>query len=69
MNKKIKMNQAQRYNYMVIVGDREVETSTVSLRSMDSQANETLTLDELYAKFTEESQAYKKNISCFHVEE
>ncbi|KAK1936161.1 putative threonyl-tRNA synthetase [Babesia divergens] len=69
MNKKIKMNQAQRYNYMVIVGDREVETSTVSLRSMDSQANETLTLDELYAKFAEESQAYKKNISCFHIEE
>ncbi|KAK1443585.1 threonine-tRNA ligase [Babesia gibsoni] len=69
MNKKIKMNQAQRYNYMLIVGDREVETSTVSLRAMDSQDNETMTLDELYAKFAEESQEYKKKMSCFNLEE
>ncbi|ORM42022.1 putative threonine-tRNA ligase [Babesia sp. Xinjiang] len=69
MNKKIKLNQAQRYNYMLIIGDREVETVTVSLRTMESQANEILTLDELYAKLEEDAKAYKKNISCFHLEE
>ncbi|GBE60592.1 threonyl-tRNA synthetase family protein [Babesia ovata] len=67
MNKKIKSNQDQRYNYMLIIGDREVETGTVSMRSMDSQANETLSLDDLYARLATEADAYKKNIKCFHL--
>ncbi|GIX63127.1 threonyl-tRNA synthetase, putative [Babesia caballi] len=69
MNKKIKSNQAQRYNFMLIVGDREVETNTVSMRAMDSQANETLTLDQLYDRLAEEAESYKKNISCYHLNE
>eukprot|EP00371_Babesia_bovis_P002093 XP_001610740.1 threonyl-tRNA synthetase [Babesia bovis T2Bo] len=69
MNKKIKLNQAQRYNYMLILGDREVETETVSVRAMDSQDNEVLTLEQLYAKLADEAESYKRNISCFHLEE
>lgn len=69
MNKKIKMNQAQRYNYMLIVGDREVETNTVSLRAMDSQDNVTIKLEDLYARLADEAQSYKRNIKCFTLEE
>ncbi|EKX74103.1 threonyl-tRNA synthetase, putative [Theileria equi strain WA] len=47
MNKKIKFGQQQRWNYMAIVGDREKEDKTVSLRPLDTDAQQVMTIDEL----------------------
>eukprot|EP00375_Theileria_parva_P003792 XP_766478.1 threonyl-tRNA synthetase [Theileria parva strain Muguga] len=57
INKKIKFGQQQRWNYMGIVGDREVETRTVSLRPRDSDEQNVVSLDELVKLF--ESQQLK----------
>ncbi len=43
-----------RVPYMVIVGQKEAEEGTVSVRRLDSTATETMTLDEFVAKITEE---------------
>ena len=43
-----------RVPYMVIVGQKEAEEGTVSIRRLDSTATETMTLDEFVAKITGE---------------
>ena len=43
-----------RVPYMVIVGQKEAEEGTVSIRRLDSTATETMTLDEFVAKITKE---------------
>ena len=43
-----------RVPYMVIVGQKEAEDETVSIRKLDNTANETMTLDEFVAKITGE---------------
>ncbi len=41
-----------RVPYMVIIGQKEAEEGTVSVRRLDSAANETMTLDEFVEKIT-----------------
>ncbi|UKK00716.2 threonyl-tRNA synthetase [Theileria orientalis] len=55
INKKIKFGQQQRWNYMAIVGDREVETNTVSLRPRDTDDQNVISVDE-FAKLLESQQ-------------
>lgn len=43
-----------RVPYMVIIGQKEAEEGTVSIRKRDSAANETMTLDEFVEKITGE---------------
>ena len=43
-----------RVPYMVVVGQKEAEEKTVSIRRLDSTATETMTLDEFVAKITGE---------------
>ena len=35
LNKKVRNAQVQQFNYILVVGDEEVETSTVDVRSRD----------------------------------
>ncbi len=44
-----------RVPYMVIIGQKEVETNTVSIRYRDTAKTETMTLDEFIAKVTQET--------------
>ncbi len=44
----------ERIPYMVIIGQKEVEEGTVSIRNRDTAQTETMTLDEFVAKITAE---------------
>jgi threonyl-tRNA synthetase len=50
MQKKIKLAQNQKINYMIIIGDKEIETNNLSVRSRSGQTNE-LTITEILHKF------------------
>lgn len=45
-----------RVPYMLIVGQKEVEDGTVSIRSRDTAKTETMTLDNIINKITNEIQ-------------
>ena len=44
-----------RVPYMVIIGQKEMDEGTVSVRNRDTLATETMTLDEFVAKITEQN--------------
>ncbi len=44
-----------RVPYMVIIGQKEVETNTVSIRNRDTAQTQTMTLEEFVCKITEEN--------------
>jgi threonyl-tRNA synthetase len=51
---KIREHTLQKVPYMLVVGDREVENSTVAVRTRSGEDLGSLTIDELVAKLTEE---------------
>ena len=46
--------QIDRVPYMLIVGERDVENGTVSIRDRATDQTETMTLEEFVAKLTKE---------------
>lgn len=44
-----------RVPYMVIIGQKEVETNTISIRNRDTAQTQTMTLEEFVCKITEEN--------------
>ena len=53
MNAKIRQAQLMQVPYMLIVGDREVENSTVSLRKRDGSRQNGLPVEEFIATVQE----------------
>ena len=51
---KIREAQLQKIPYMLVIGDKETEEKTVSVRRRGSQEMTTMTLDEFVSKITEE---------------
>jgi threonyl-tRNA synthetase len=51
---KIREHTLQKVPYMLVVGDREVENSTVAVRTRSGEDLGSLTIDDLVAKLTEE---------------
>ncbi len=51
MGYKTRQTQKAKIPFMVVIGDREVETNTVSLRPYGERQSETLSLEELINKF------------------
>jgi len=51
---KIREHTLQKVPYLLVVGDREVENSTVAVRTRSGEDLGSLTIDELVAKLTEE---------------
>ncbi|MNL63750.1 Threonine--tRNA ligase [compost metagenome] len=47
LNYKIREAQLQKIPYMIIVGDREAETRTVSLRLRDGSEHKGMTVDQV----------------------
>jgi threonyl-tRNA synthetase len=57
-NKKIREGQVNQYNFILVVGEKEAEAGTVTLRTRDEARQETLSLDDLIAKFKELDSTY-----------
>ncbi len=53
MGKKTRETQKAKIPYMLVIGDREMETNTVSVREYGALASNTMTFDELFEKFSE----------------
>ncbi len=53
-NYKIRAAQLEKIPYMLVIGDKEVENGTVSVRTRDGKNLGALPLDEFIAKATEE---------------
>ncbi len=64
---KVRQAQVERVNYMLIVGDKEAEENTVSLRIRDYEKNLTLPRDE-FASMVAEEIASRSMESSFSVE-
>lgn len=54
MGKKIRSAKKMKLPYFIVIGDKEVETKTVTLESRDTGETVILSLDEVLAKFSEE---------------
>ncbi|MFT7507074.1 MAG: threonyl-tRNA synthetase [Acidimicrobiales bacterium] len=55
MGKKIRNAKKNKLPYFIVIGDQEVEGKTVTLESRDTESNETLSIENLLSKLTEES--------------
>lgn len=52
LNKKIREAQLKQFNYILVVGEKELTTNTVTLRDRDDQNNQHVyTIQELINKF------------------
>lgn len=51
---KIREHTLQRVPYMLVVGDRELETNTVAVRTRDGKDLGSMSVDDLISRFTEE---------------
>lgn len=58
MNYKIREAQEKQIPYMLVIGDKEIETSTVSVRSRRGQDLTTMPLDDFIANITEEIRSH-----------
>ena len=54
MNAKIRDAQLQKINYMLVVGDREIEANSAALRTRAGDNLGAISVDEIIAKLTDE---------------
>ncbi len=54
LNKKVRDAQLAQVNYIVVIGDKEVETDAVNVRTRTNKILGTMTLDMFKAKLLEE---------------
>lgn len=54
MGKKIRQAKKMKLPYFIVIGDKEVETKTVTLESRDSEKSESYTVEQLLEKFLTE---------------
>lgn len=64
MGKKIRQAQIRQVNYMIVLGDKEVETGQLPLRSRENPDSANVNLTELIEKLTEERDS-RSNTSLF----
>ena len=55
MNSKIRQGQLQKIPYMIIVGDKEVDSDTVSVRSRNGEDVGVVSLKNLVSRIVSES--------------
>ncbi len=58
-NKKIREAQVGQYNFILVVGQVEMETRSVNVRTRDNEVHGTITLDEAVAKFKDLNAKYQ----------
>jgi len=54
MGKKIRNAKKMKLPYFIVIGDKEVESKTLTLQSRDTGESETLSIEELLAKLNEQ---------------
>ena len=54
MNSKIRDAQLQKINYMLVVGDREIEADSAALRTRSGENLGAIEVDEIVGKLTDE---------------
>ncbi len=54
MNKKIRNAQLERYNYICVVGDKELENKTVNVRTRDNEVHGEKQVDQLIKELVDE---------------
>ena len=64
VSKKIRLSQVEQVNYMLTLGDQEVEGQTVSIRTRDNVQQNGLQLADFIAKISEE-RSQRMISSCF----
>ncbi|XP_072283931.1 threonine--tRNA ligase, mitochondrial [Pyxicephalus adspersus] len=60
-NKKIRKAQLAQYNFILVVGDREKQNSTVNIRTRDNKQHGEHSLTELVSRLTELSESRVRN--------
>lgn len=68
VNKKIRNAQLMQYNYMLTVGDKELENRTIALRTRDNVVHGELALDTFLHAIEKEAESMSL-ISCFATNE
>ena len=56
--KKVREGQVQQYNFILVVGEKEMDSNSVCVRARDVEAQETITLDDLLVRFKGYSDNY-----------
>lgn len=51
--------QLDQYNYILVVGQQEMDGGTVNVRTRDNEVQGTIPLAELFAKFAKETSELK----------
>jgi len=54
MGKKIRNAKKMKLPYFIVIGDKEVETKTVTLESRDTGESESISVEALVAKLSDE---------------
>jgi len=58
LNKKVREAQLAQYNFILVVGQKEMDDNSVNLRTRENEVKGTLPLDDLLAKFKELDKSY-----------
>jgi len=56
MGKKIRNAKKNKLPYFIVIGDKEVESKTVTLESRDTESNESLSVEDLLTKLQKEAE-------------
>ncbi|CDO93512.1 unnamed protein product [Kluyveromyces dobzhanskii CBS 2104] len=59
VSKRIREAIKKSYSYIIMIGDKEVDSGKVAIRTRESKSIELLTIDEVFDKFVELEQSYK----------
>jgi threonyl-tRNA synthetase len=61
LNKKVREGQVAQYNYILVVGEKEVEAEAVAVRTRDKEGAKTMKVTDLLAMFKELDETYAPN--------
>ena len=57
--KKVREAQLSQYNFILVVGQEEMDSNTVNVRTRDNEVHGAVRLEELVARFTSLAAEYK----------
>ena len=66
-NKKIRESQVAQYNFILVVGQVEMESRTVNIRTRDNEVHGTVSLDEAVKKFKDLASQYKWTFKIYAI--
>lgn len=65
MTKKIRNAQIEQFNFILVVGKKEIAANTVNVRTRDGKIHGEFTVDELIVRLNKLKKEYKLNDSDF----